>query len=117
MVLSRSGPTAPEDLRAIVSHTLLLAGIWAAFLRWWLSEDRGWQVRPEVARREKTMVLVRDTFRRYALRWCYSYLAGYQTWTRSREVYIHTRALVFCRGLIMTSMSIDHSVGTALSRG
>ena len=40
MVLSRSGPTAPEDLRAIV--------------------------RPEVARREKTMVLVRDTFRRYA---------------------------------------------------
>ena len=63
MVLSRSGPTAPEDLRAVV--------------------------RPEVARREKTMVLVRDTFRRYALRWCY--LAGYQTWTR--EVYIHTRVL------------------------
>ena len=31
MVLSRSGPTAPEDLRAIVSHTLLLAGIWVAF--------------------------------------------------------------------------------------
>ena len=93
MVLSRSGPTAPEDLRAIV--------------------------RPEVARREKTMVLVRDTFRRYALRWCYSYLAGYQTWTidRSREVYIHTRALVFCRGLILTNMFNDHSIGTALSRG
>ena len=91
MVLSRSGPTAPEDLRAIV--------------------------RPEVARREKTMVLVRDTFRRYALRWYHSYLAGYQTWTRSREVYTHTRALVFCRGLIMTNMFIDHSLFSALSRG